>query len=233
MAIQVPQNPSNGDLFPDISAGEDPLENGRVYVYDATAGVWKLSPSGGGGGGNYLVRTGDDVTATAPVAYKWNEEVMVESENDLIWKTSSTGQIQAIDDAGEAFLASEDPDVVTKKYFDRKRKFLTNGVYMALQSGTSPTSTGFCVDSTTPQEINYIYIGESRWNTYFSGIDVGCPLGLEVENNNRGVGIFIVTRREYDANENKAILRVIASRSRENSLVVGTAYRMYYIKNQN
>ena len=35
MAIQVPQNPSNGDLFPDIDAGDPPLENGRVYVYDA------------------------------------------------------------------------------------------------------------------------------------------------------------------------------------------------------
>ena len=35
MAIQVPQNPSDGDLFPDIDAGDAPLENGRVYVYDA------------------------------------------------------------------------------------------------------------------------------------------------------------------------------------------------------
>ena len=45
MAIQFPPSPSDQQEYPDILNGDAPLDNGRVYVYDAASGVWNIKPA--------------------------------------------------------------------------------------------------------------------------------------------------------------------------------------------
>ena len=45
MAIQFPSSPSDQQEYPDIPNGDTPLDNGRVYVYDAASGVWNIKPA--------------------------------------------------------------------------------------------------------------------------------------------------------------------------------------------
>ena len=45
MAIQFPASPSDQQEYPDIPNGDTPLDNGRVYVYDAASGVWNIKPA--------------------------------------------------------------------------------------------------------------------------------------------------------------------------------------------
>jgi hypothetical protein len=47
MAVNFPLNPVDEQRYPDLAAGEAPLENGRVYVYDAAKGIWNLDISEG------------------------------------------------------------------------------------------------------------------------------------------------------------------------------------------
>ena len=73
MAVDFPSPAVDGQLYP--AAGAPPLENGRVYVYDAAAGIWNLV-DGFGVSGEFLGRYGDTVDdADAPVIYDWNEPV--------------------------------------------------------------------------------------------------------------------------------------------------------------
>jgi len=49
MAVDFPSPAVDGQLYPDTAAGDPPLDNGRVYVFDGAAGIWNLQPASGGG----------------------------------------------------------------------------------------------------------------------------------------------------------------------------------------
>ena len=49
MAVDFPSPAVDGQLYPDTAAGDAPLDNGRVYVFDGAAGIWNLQPASGGG----------------------------------------------------------------------------------------------------------------------------------------------------------------------------------------
>ena len=40
--INFPKPATDGQLYPDLDAGDLPLESGKVYEYDAILGVWKI-----------------------------------------------------------------------------------------------------------------------------------------------------------------------------------------------
>ena len=95
MAVNFPLNPVDEQRYPDLAAGEAPLDNGRVYVYDAAKGIWNLDTSEGSG--EFLLKHGHDVDdAPGDVNYKWNKEVYfksdsglnLEAKNDLFIKTT-------------------------------------------------------------------------------------------------------------------------------------------------
>ena len=86
MAVNFPLNPVDEQRYPDLAAGEAPLDNGRVYVYDAAKGIWNLDISEGSG--EFLLKHGHDVDdCTAPVVYSWNDNVTFKSDNNLALDT--------------------------------------------------------------------------------------------------------------------------------------------------
>ena len=86
MAVNFPLNPVDEQRYPDLAAGEAPLENGRVYVYDAAKGIWNLDISEGSA--EFLLKHGHDVDdCTAPVVYSWNDNVTFKSDNNLALDT--------------------------------------------------------------------------------------------------------------------------------------------------
>ena len=88
MAVNFPLNPVDEQRYPDIAAGEAPLENGRVYVYDAAKGIWNLDISEGSG--EFLLKHGHDVDdCTAPVVYSWNYPATFKGGPHLTFDASS------------------------------------------------------------------------------------------------------------------------------------------------
>jgi hypothetical protein len=66
MAVDFPSPAVDGQLYPDTAGGDDALENGRVYVYDAAAGIWNLQTKPGSSLDDFVLRAGD--TMTGPLA---------------------------------------------------------------------------------------------------------------------------------------------------------------------
>lgn len=44
MAVQFPSPAVDGQVYPDTSNGDTALENGRIYVYNGSKGIWNLQP---------------------------------------------------------------------------------------------------------------------------------------------------------------------------------------------
>jgi hypothetical protein len=59
MAIQFPQNPTDGQVYPDYDAGDAPLENGLVYYWSAADGAWQVSCDASD---EYVKRAGDNMS---------------------------------------------------------------------------------------------------------------------------------------------------------------------------
>ena len=88
MAVNFPLNPVDEQRYPDIAAGEAPLENGRVYVYDAAKGIWNLDISEGSG--EFLLKHGHIVDdCTADVVYSWNYPATFKGGPHLTFDASS------------------------------------------------------------------------------------------------------------------------------------------------
>nr|BDD43982.1 hypothetical protein 5 [Paracoccaceae bacterium] len=84
MAVNFPLNPVDEQRYPDLAAGDPPLENGRVYVYDAAKGIWNIDT--GEGSGEFLLKHGHIVDdCTTPVVYSWNEDTTfkVDGSNNI------------------------------------------------------------------------------------------------------------------------------------------------------
>jgi len=59
MAIQFPQNPTDGQIYPDYDAGDAPLDNGLVYYWSAADGAWQVSCDASD---EYVKRAGDNMS---------------------------------------------------------------------------------------------------------------------------------------------------------------------------
>ncbi len=59
MAIQFPQNPSDGQVYPDYDAGDQPLDNGLVYYWSDSDGAWLVSCDASD---EYVKRAGDNMS---------------------------------------------------------------------------------------------------------------------------------------------------------------------------
>ena len=59
MAIQFPQNPADGQVYPDYSLGDDPLDNGLTYYWSDADGAWQVSCDASD---EYVKRAGDDMS---------------------------------------------------------------------------------------------------------------------------------------------------------------------------
>ena len=55
--ITFPSNPQDNDIYPDVENGDAPLENGRVYIYDATKKIWNIKDDD-----KYVEKAGDTMT---------------------------------------------------------------------------------------------------------------------------------------------------------------------------
>lgn len=62
MAVNFPSPAVDKQLYPDIANGDSPLENGRVYIYDAAAKVWNLHIKPSSSLDDYVLKAGDDMT---------------------------------------------------------------------------------------------------------------------------------------------------------------------------
>ena len=88
MAVNFPLNPVDEQRYPDLAAGDAPLENGRVYVYDAAKGIWNLDISEGSG--EFLLKHGHIVDdCTADVVYSWNYPATFKGSPHLTFDASS------------------------------------------------------------------------------------------------------------------------------------------------
>lgn len=70
--ITFPSNPQDGDIYPDIDNGDAPLENGRVYIYDAAKNIWNIKDDG-----KYVEKAGDTMTGTLTM----EDAGMIETKN--------------------------------------------------------------------------------------------------------------------------------------------------------
>lgn len=59
MAIQFPQNPTDGQVYPDYDAGDSPLDNGLVYYWSDSDGAWLVSCDASD---EYVKRAGDTMS---------------------------------------------------------------------------------------------------------------------------------------------------------------------------
>ena len=59
MAIQFPQNPYDGQVYPDYDAGDAPLENGLTYYWSDADGAWQVSCDASD---EYVKRAGDNMS---------------------------------------------------------------------------------------------------------------------------------------------------------------------------
>jgi hypothetical protein len=59
MAIQFPQNPTDGQVYPDYDAGDAPLDNGLVYYWSDSDGAWLVSCDASD---EYVKRAGDTMS---------------------------------------------------------------------------------------------------------------------------------------------------------------------------
>ena len=59
MAIQFPQNPTDGQIYPDYDAGDAPLDNGLVYYWSDADGAWQVSCDASD---EYVKRAGDNMS---------------------------------------------------------------------------------------------------------------------------------------------------------------------------
>ena len=86
--INFPKPAVDGQLYPDLEAGDPPLSNGTVYVYDANMGVWKITCS--------------ETVVTTPNVYLENDELAVGS---LYQKVLETPTVPVIGDQETANIA--------------------------------------------------------------------------------------------------------------------------------
>jgi len=59
MAIQFPQDPTDGQVYPDYALGDDPLDNGLTYYWSDADGAWQVSCDASD---EYVKRAGDDMS---------------------------------------------------------------------------------------------------------------------------------------------------------------------------
>lgn len=59
MAIQFPQNPTDGQVYPDYENGDAPLDNGLVYYWSDSDGAWLVSCDASD---EYVKRAGDTMS---------------------------------------------------------------------------------------------------------------------------------------------------------------------------
>ena len=59
MAIQFPQNPTDGQVYPDYDNGDQPLDNGLVYYWSDADGAWLVSCDASD---EYVKRAGDTMS---------------------------------------------------------------------------------------------------------------------------------------------------------------------------
>ena len=44
MAVKFPSPAVDGQVYPDVANGDTALENGRIYIYNGSKGIWELKP---------------------------------------------------------------------------------------------------------------------------------------------------------------------------------------------
>ena len=131
---------------------------------------------------NYVRKTGDTMTgtlkveSTVPLALfvKGNTSAgnsvfyVQDGAGETKFRVRGNGEVQAGTDANHAFMASEDHDVVTKKYLDNQINGPTRYSWKRENKSTNPSTGHFCV-----KDSKFLYVHRNTNNRHTLSYDSG------------------------------------------------------------